>query len=232
MHGNAMGILTDCYPVIVPPTPGVLSALGFLFSDLKNEFTQTYARNIEDANGSQLEEIYGHLGQEARDWLSEEGIDKDRQELSYQADVRYFRQGHEFALQVNPETVRNGGLDELESRFASAHEKLYGFRLDQPVELVNLRAVGSSQEEIVRLPSFKLEAPDSSHAILEQQQVYFNNGFINANVYDRKLLRAGNHLAGPAIVTQADSTTVIHPGHIAIVDQFLNIMISPEGLQG
>jgi len=73
MHGNAMGILADCYPVIVPPTPGVLSALGFLFSDLKNEFTQTYARNIEDANGSQLEEIYGHLGREARDWLSEEG---------------------------------------------------------------------------------------------------------------------------------------------------------------
>ena len=232
MHGNAMGILADCYPVIVPPTPGVLSALGFLFSDLKNEFTQTYARNIEDANGSQLEEIYGHLGREARDWLSEEGIDKDRQELSYQADVRYFRQGYEFTLQVNPETMRNGGLDDLEARFASAHEKLYGFRLDRPIELVNLRAVGSSQEEIARLPSFELESPNSSHAILEQKQVYFSNGFVNTNVFDRKLLRAGNHLAGPAIVTQADSTTVIHPDHIAIVDQYLNIMISPEGLRG
>ena len=128
--------------------------------------------------------------------------------------------------------MKNGGLDDLEARFASAHEKLYGFRLDQPVELVNLRAVGSSQAEIVRLPSFELESPDSSDAILEQQQVYFGHGFVNANVYDRKLLRAGNHLAGPAIVTQADSTTVIHPGHIAIVDQYLNIMISPESLQG
>ena len=72
----------------------------------------------------------------------------------------------------------------------------------------------------------------SSLAILEQQQVYFNNGFVNANVCDRKLLRAGNHLAGPAIVTQADSTTVIHPGHVGVVDRYLNIIISPDGVQG
>jgi len=232
LHGNAMGILGNCYPVIVPPTPGVLSALGFLYSDVKNEFAQTYVRNVGEADGSQLEEIYGRLGREARGWLREEGIEEGHQELSYQADVRYFRQGYEFALQVNPESMSNGGLADLEARFASTHERLYGFRLDQPVELVNLRAVGSGQVEKVQLPSFELESPDASGAVFEQHQVYFNGGFANANIYDRKLLRAGNHVVGPAIVTQADSTTAIHPGHVGNVDRYLNIMISPEGMQG
>jgi len=199
---------------------------------VKNEFAQTYVRNVGEADGSQLEEIYGRLGREARGWLREEGIEEGHQELSYQADVRYFRQGYEFALQVNPESMSNGGLADLEARFASTHERLYGFRLDQPVELVNLRAVGSGQVEKVQLPSFELESPDASGAVFERHQVYFNGGFANANIYDRKLLRAGNHVVGPAIVTQADSTTAIHPGHVGNVDRYLNIMISPEGMQG
>ncbi|MFP6698911.1 MAG: hydantoinase/oxoprolinase family protein [Alphaproteobacteria bacterium] len=231
LHGNAMAMLGECYPVIIPPTPGVLSALGFLYSDVKNEFAQTYVRNVADIDGSQLVEIYARLGRDARGWLREEGIDEGRQELKYQADVRYLRQGYEFALSVNPESMSNGGLVDLESRFGAAHERLYGFRLDQPVELVNLRAVGSGQVEKVQLPRFDLEGPDASAAIFEQHRVHFDGGFLNANIYDRKLLRAGHRMVGPAVVTQADSTTVIHPGHVGVVDSYLNILISPEGGQ-
>ena len=231
LHGNAMAMLGKCYPVIIPPTPGVLSALGFLYSDVKNEFAQTYVRNVADIDGSQLVEIYARLGRDARGWLREEGIDEGRQELKFQADVRYLRQGYEFALSVNPESMSNGGLVDLESRFSAAHERLYGFRLDQPVELVNLRAVGSGQVEKVQLPRFDLEGPDASAAIFEQHRVYFDGGFLNANIYDRKLLRAGHRMVGPAVVTQADSTTVIHPGHVGVVDSYLNILISPEGGQ-
>ena len=232
LHGNAMAILGNCFPVIVPPTPGVLSALGFLYSDVKNEFAQTYVRNVSDIDSSQLIEIYGRLGHEARAWLREEGIEEGRQDLQYQADVRYLRQGYEFALHVNPESLSNGGLTDLEARFGAAHEKLYGFRLDQPVELVNLRAVGAGQVEKVQLPSFELEGPDASAAVVEQHRVYFDGGFLNANIYDRKLLRAGNRLVGPAVITQTDSTTLIHPGHVGTVDRYLNILISPEGMRG
>jgi N-methylhydantoinase A len=231
LHGNAMAMLGKCYPVIIPPTPGVLSALGFLYSDVKNEFAQTFVRNVADIDGSQLVEIYARLGRKARGWLREEGIDEGRQELKFQADVRYLRQGYEFALSVNPESMSNGGLADLESRFGAAHERLYGFRLDQPVELVNLRAVGSGQVEKVQLPHFDLEGPDASAAIFEQHRVHFDGGFLNANIYDRKLLRAGHQLVGPAVVTQADSTTVIHPGHVGVVDRYLNILITPEGGQ-
>ena len=66
MHGNAMAMLAGCYPAIVPPTPGVLSALGFLYSDVKNEFAQTFVRNIDDADLGQVGEILARLGREAR----------------------------------------------------------------------------------------------------------------------------------------------------------------------
>ncbi|MDP6566792.1 MAG: hydantoinase/oxoprolinase family protein [Alphaproteobacteria bacterium] len=229
LHGNAMAMLAGCFPVIVPPTPGVLSALGFLYSDVKNEFAQTYVRNIDDIDGGQIGEILDRLGREARAWLREEGIDEGRQGLQYQADVRYFRQGYEFSLDVKPEALSNGGLADLQSRFGTAHEKLYGFRLEQPVELVNLRAVGSGRVEKVRLPKGEQAGAEASSAVIEQHRVFFDGNFVNANVYDRDLLRVGHRLSGPAIVTQRDSTTLIHPGHVGEVDDYLNIQLVPEG---
>ena len=231
LHGNAMAMLAGCYPVIVPPTPGVLSALGFLYSDVKNEFAQTYVRNIDDIDAGQVHDILTRLGREARTWLQEEDISEQDQELQYEADVRYFRQGYEFSMHIDPGSMTNGGLRDLEARFGTAHERLYGFKLEQPVELVNLRAVGTGKVDKVQFPEFSLEDRDPSKAMVEQHRVYFDGNFEQTNIYDRNLLRAGNHVVGPAVLTQKDSTTVIHPGHVGEVDRFLNILIRPEGSQ-
>ena len=231
MHGNSMAMLAGCYPVIVPPTPGVLSALGFLYSDVKNEFAQTFVRNIDDIDPGQVNEILTRLGQEARAWLQEEDIPEQDQELQYEADVRYFRQGYEFSLGVDLSALTNGGLQDLEARFGTAHERIYGFKLEQPVELVNLRAVGTGRVEKVQFPQFPMDNPDPSAALTEQHRVYFDGNFEMTNIYDRNRLTAGNRISGPAVVTQKDSTTVIHPRHVGEVDQYLNILIRPEGAE-
>jgi N-methylhydantoinase A len=228
MHGNAMAMLAGCYPAIVPPTPGVLSALGFLYSDVKNEFAQTYVRNIGDVDLGQVGDILGRLGREARVWLREEGIEEARQRLRYEADVRYFRQGYEFSLEIDPERLGSGGLSDLAGRFGLAHERIYGFKLDQPVEFVNLRAVGVGAVQKIDLPKFEKEGPDAAAAIVEQHRAYFDGSFSSVNVYDRTRLRAGNRIRGPAIVAQMDATTVIYPNHSGEVDEYLNILIKPE----
>jgi N-methylhydantoinase A len=230
LHGNAMAQLARCYPVIVPPTPGVLSALGFLYSDVKNEFAQTVVRMIGDSEPGQIGDILLRLGRDAIRWLRDEGIDEPNQRVRYEADVRYFRQGYEFSLEIDPNRIASGGLDDLAARFGLAHERLYGFRLDQPVELVNLRAIGTGMIHKVEFPKFGREGPDPSAALVEQQRVYFHGQSLSANVYDRNLLRAGNRIRGPAIVIQMDSTTVIHPGHVGIIDEYLNILINTEAL--
>ena len=229
LHGNAMAMLAGCYPVIVPPTPGVLSALGFLCSDVKNEFAQTFVRTLDEVKSGQVSEIFSRLGREAKNWLQEEGTPEQSQSLQYQADVRYFRQGYEFSLEVNPDTLAGGGLEDLASRFGAAHDQLYGFRLEQPVELVNLRAVGTGKVNKIKFPEIELGEPDCSAAIIEQNQVYFDGGFVASNIYDRNKLTAGNQIFGPAILTQKDTTIVIHPGHVGEVDKYLNILIHREG---
>jgi len=228
LHGNAMAMLAGCYPVIVPPTPGVLSALGFLYADVKNEFAQTFVRNLEDIDGNQLGDVLSRLGRAAKTWLQEEGIAEAGQALHFEADVRYFRQGYEFSLEIDPERMANGGLDALASRFGTAHEQLYGFKLEQPVELVNLRAVGTGAVEKVNFPRFESAGPNPGAAVVEQHRVFFDGGFLNTNIYDRAKLAAGNRVTGPAVITQTDSTTLIHPGHVGEVDEYLNILIRPE----
>jgi N-methylhydantoinase A len=228
LHGTAMAMLAGCYPVIVPPTPGVLSALGFLYSDVKNEFGQTFVRTIDDADPTQIGDILTKLGRDARAWLREEGIDEAQQQLSYEADVRYFRQGYEFSLEIDPDRLASGALIELAVRFGLAHERIYGFKLDQPVELVNLRAVGVGAVQKINLPKFAKEGPDAAAAIVEQHRAYFDGGFLSVHVYDRARLRAGNRVRGPAIIIQMDATTVIHPNHTGEVDEYLSILIRPD----
>ena len=229
MHGNAIGILAGSYPVIVPPTPGVLSALGFLYSDVKNEFAKTFIRNLGDVQAGEVIEVLSSLGRDAKSWLREEDIDEQDQDLHYQVDIRYFRQGYEFSMEVDPDALSNGGLGELEDRFGAAHERLYGFRLSSPVELVNLRAVGTGRVTKIGFPKFETEGPDASAALIDEHRVHFEGGFVASKIYDRELLQAGNRIAGPAVIVQKDSTTVIHPEHIGEVDAHLNILILPQG---
>ncbi len=228
LHGNAMATLAGCYPTIVPPTPGVLSALGFLYSDMKNEFAQTFVRTIDEADPSQITDILTKLGRDARAWLREEGVDEQRQRINYEADVRYFRQGYEFSMEIDPDRLGSGALNDLAARFGLAHERVYGFKLDHPVELVNLRAVGVGAVQKMNLPKFDKEGPDAAHAVVEQHRAYFDGAFVSANIYDRNLLRAGNLVRGPAIVAQMDATTVIHPNHTGEVDEYLSILIKPD----
>ena len=225
LHGNAMAMLAGCYPVIVPPTPGVLSALGFLYSDVKNEFAQTFVRTIDDADVSQIGDILASSGAMPGSGCARRGSRRGRQRLNYEADVRYFRQGYEFSLEIDPDRIGGGGLDDLAARFGLAHERIYGFKLDQPVELVNLRAVGIGAVQKISLPKFDKDGPDAAHAVVEQHQAFFDGNFAPVKVYERAKLRAGNRVRGPAIVVQMDATTVIHPQHTGEVDEYLSILI-------
>ena len=229
LHGNALAILAGCFPVIVPPTPGVLSALGFLCSDVKNEFARTYIRALEEADASDVREVLGSLGEQARAWLRDEGVAEAQHSLRYEADLRYFRQGYEFPLEVEPNALANGGVAALAERFGSSHEQMYGFRLEHPVELVNLRAVGAASVVKVEFPRFERGDSDPGEAVTGDARVYFGGDFLSAPVFARDRLRAGHEVRGPAIVTQRDSTTVIHPGHVGDVDEYLNILIRPVG---
>lgn len=229
MHANAVARLIGSFPVIVPPAPGLLCASGDLVADFRDEFARTLIRTVDSVSAEELLKILEELGEEAKDWMKREGIAEESQVYSFNVDMRYYRQGYEIPVDITVEELTESGTDFLAEKFNQIHEQFYGFQMaDTPCEIVNLRAVGVGKVPVPQLPESPTEGPDSSPAVIDEHQVYFQGDWIETKVYDRAKLRPGNQIQGPAIVTEFDSTTVLLSGHSAEVDRYLNILINPE----
>lgn len=229
LHGNALGNLSGTFPVIVPPTPGVLSALGFLQSDIRNEFSKTFIRILSDLDRDTLVEELNSLGKDAKQWLQDEGVIQDKQTINHEIDVRYYRQGHEISLQFDLQELVEQGLTLIKNKFDKVHESIYGFKMDIDIEVVNLRAVAIGKVSSPSIPVSDPSSKDDTHAIIDpNHQAYFNGEFVRTPLYDRQLLKPSNVVCGPAIITQKDSTTLVLPGFVANVDVYMNILISKE----
>jgi N-methylhydantoinase A len=229
LHANAVAEIMGSFPVVVPPAPGLLCAIGDLVADFRDEFAQTYIRVLGDADPDEVGSILEALGERAREWLDGEGIPEDARSITYTADMRYHRQGYEIPVAIGPQEVRTGGLDALEERFNVLHEQLYGFRMPGTAsEIVNLRAIGSGAVPKPELPVGVLGDADASGAVAEEHEIVFRGERLPTKIYDRARLAPGNRFDGPAIVTEFDSTTVVLPGYAAEVDVNFNILINPK----
>lgn len=229
LHANAVAKLMGSFPVIVPPAPGLLCAIGDLVADFRDEFARTYIRLLSEAAPDEVAGILDELGERARTWLAGEGIVPEAQRVSYVADMRYHRQGYEIPVELEPDEVRSDGLGGLEERFNALHERLYGFRMPgTAAEIVNLRSVGFGEVGKPELRSGSEGARDASGALVEHREVIFDGELVATAIYDRARLEPGARFAGPAIVTEFDATTVVLPGHEALVDATYNILITPS----
>ena len=224
LHANALAEALDCFPVIIPPEPGVLSALGFVAADVRNEFGRTFIRTTRHATLAEVHEILAALGEEAKAWLEDEGVAEPDRELLYLADMRYYRQGFEIPIEVDeqddPET--------LTRRFQEHHERLFAFSLPGAVELVNFRARAIGRLRKPELPHAEPSDADPARAQTEVQAVWTSGDVQEVPVYTRSLLAPGMRIDGEAIVTQYDATTLVLPGYTATVDTLLNLLIEPQ----
>lgn len=227
MHANALADVMDTYPLIAPPGPGVMSAFGFLTSDIQNEFSETYLETDDDVDGGDIYEELRSLEDEARTWLITEGVDEDDHAFEYSADCRYFRQDIQMSIPVTIEELRDeAGLAEIKNDFEARHNRQFGFSLDAPLEIANLRVIGRGTLQGVTIEERELVDSDPSDAEIESNEVYFDGSHHETPIYDRTELQPGNELVGPAIVTDADSTVVVQPNHTATIDRYGNIEIN------
>ena len=228
LHANAVAEIMGSFPVLVPPAPGLLCAIGDLVADFRDEFAQTHIRVLGEAEPAEVGSILEALGARATAWLDNEGIPGDDRSVTYTADMRYHRQGYEIPVAIDPEEVK-GGLEALEERFNVLHEQLYGFRMPGTAcEIVNLRAIGSGAVSKPELPVGTPGGADASGAVSEEHEIVFKGERLPTKIYDRAKLTTGNRFDGPAIVTEFDSTTVVLPGYAAEIDANLNILINPK----
>jgi N-methylhydantoinase A len=227
LHGNAIGKLMDSWPVIIPPAPGVLCALGDASSEYRNEFGRSFTRTFDKTDRKEVGAILAEMGKKASDWLSAEGIAKGKQEIRFEGDFRYYRQGYELHIPIELGSLAKKGLDPLGEQFSALHEKYYKFRMNIPIEIVNLRAIGVGKIKQIHLAKRRKGSPDPKKALVATRPVWFDGKQVKTGFYDRARLAPGNVVKGPAIVTETDSTTVIYPGHAGAVDEHSNILIRP-----
>jgi N-methylhydantoinase A len=228
MHANAVARIMGSFPVLIPPAPGLLCATGDLVADFRDEFARTFIRTTDSVSGDEVRVILDELGVEARGWLEREGIPKPDQRLAFNVDMRYYRQGYEIPVEIEPSLLAGNGTTMLAERFNQLHEQFYGFRMEESAcEIVNLRAIGYGKVPEPHLPEEEPGAGDPSGAVVDEHVVYFHGEWLPTRVYDRARLRPGHRLEGPAIVTEFDSTTVVLSGYAAEVDRYLNLIINP-----
>jgi N-methylhydantoinase A len=227
MHANALGRLMQTKPVIIPLTPGVMSALGFLSSDVQNEVLQTYLKVAEETPASELKERMGELKAEAEAWLEGEGVEEDQRQFDFYADCRYYLQNIQIPCQFTLEEIAGEDCTFLRDRFEDEHRRRYNFDLpESPLEMATIRVVGRGKIRGISLQESEDGAsPDASGAIDRRDDVYFDGEWMETPIYVRDKLRPGNNIPGPAIVVQVDTTTVIEPRYKGSVDSYGNILI-------
>ncbi|MCC7413765.1 MAG: hydantoinase/oxoprolinase family protein [Gammaproteobacteria bacterium] len=227
LHANALGRLMGSWPVIIPPGPGVLCAYGDATTRVRDEASRTFIRRFAETNAAEALAILRELAENAAQALDAERVARADQSTSFQVDLRYHGQGLLLTIDVDPADLERGGLDAVGARFDDMHRQLFTFALDADKELVNLRAV--VQGKAANVPARRLEqgGEDASAAVYGIQVVYVDGADQQAQIYDRAKLLAGNRIAGPAIVTEMDSTTLILGGDVGVVDAFGNILIRP-----
>jgi N-methylhydantoinase A len=227
LHANALSILSGSWPSIIPTTPGVLSALGFLHSDIRNEFSRTVIRTMDQMERGAVKRELTALGKEANTWLASEKISQANRRIRYQMDLRYHRQGYEFPIDVELDWLdRPDGFARVVSRFKDVHQQNYGFNIEHLIEVVNLRAVAVGIVPKVELEK-KKRTKGKPPAPIEQHDISYRGKTVKAPIYDRYSLQAGDRIDGAAVITQNDTTTLILPGHVGVVDDYLNILIWP-----
>ncbi len=223
LHGAALAKDLTIPTVVVPPWPGVSSAMGCLLVDIRHDLGMTYLVEVGSADPAHIEEGFTQLEREARRRLEKEGVSPEDTVLQRSVDLRYLGQWRSLAVPV-PAPLRS--VDEAVADFQESYEREYNYRRDDaPVEIyqLNLSAIGvTPKAELARYPVNGGAAEPRT-----RRSVLFDEGDepFDTPVYRRENLPAGAEFHGPAIIEQVDSTTVVPPGARAEVDPWLNIRI-------
>jgi N-methylhydantoinase A len=227
LHGNAMGILTQSWPVVIPPGPGVLCAYGDATTAVQDEASRTYVSMAESLTPEQLLADLEELRDRAAVSLIADGIPEERHEVLYQADVRYAGQAFQITMDFTSGDLLEKGLALLTERFDREHEQLFTFALGEDHELVMIRAiVRAPARQIAEVPVGEADA-ELADCRIHNTRFYYEGEWHDAVIYDRDKMHSGVVVAGPAIVGEKDSTTVILPGYEARVDEIGNLLINP-----
>ena len=216
--------------VVVPPAPGVTSALGLLMADPRRDYVTSRLNLVSQLDPAELTTMLTDLRVQAEREFTGEGYTLEQLSLEFAIDIRYLGQGYELTVPIGDRGEVDAALvADVRRRFDEQHERMFGHSApDEDAEAVNYRLRASA---LVTKASLQRRSPASTGvatAKTGERGVCFDAsaGLAPCAIYDRDLLAPGHAIDGPAIIEQVDSTTVVYPGQRVVVDEYLNIVIS------
>ena len=233
LHANALGKLTGSWPVIIPPSPGVLCAYGDATTRVRNEASQTLVRRYSETSNKEVGKILNDLTKTAAQSLIKEGIPKKEHQVVWEIDLRYHGQGFALTVPCKVQGFDKNGLEQAAKAFDASHTRMFTFALDAEHEVVNLRAIVMGDAPNVKAVKAGKGGTSAAAAVIDDKHTIWADGKKHkAKIYDRAKLKAGNKIQGPAVVTEFDSTTVILADCVGEVDKVGCILITPKGWKG
>jgi N-methylhydantoinase A len=217
--------------VIIPGAPGVFSAFGMLFSDLRYDYVRTFPTRLEEAPFEKIETLYITLEDEGRAAIANASVKPQKVTIRRAADMRYVGQEHAVTVDLPLTVFKKRDRDEIKRLFDAMHELRYGTSAPQErAEIVSLR---STVTGVMRKPpqatirDGQRKPPPAAFA--GKRPVFFGTGFEPTPTYRRAALLAGNRINGPALIEEHASTTVLMPGDACEVDAYGNLVIAVGG---
>jgi N-methylhydantoinase A len=210
--------------VLIPTAPGVLSALGGLIAEIRNDFLETVYADLDQAALPRLLASFARLEEQARRWITEDQRFRGEARLLPSAEMRYRGQSFEIEVPLRAEWLAAGDLAAMAEAFHAEHERIYG-HADRaaPIQAIALRMVIAGAVPAPRFP----EQPQATDEVtpVGEATVFLDGVRHRAPLYRRDALRRGHRIAGPCIVLQEDTTSCIPPGLAGEVDRFGNLSL-------
>jgi N-methylhydantoinase A len=217
--------------VIVPFAPGVFSAFGMLFADLRYDFVRTAFAPLDDVSFTEIERVYRALEQEGRDAIAGASVKPQRIEVKRAADMRYVGQEHAVTVDLPMAVFKHSDRAAIKRHFDAMHEQRYG--TSAPAERAEIVSLRSTVTGLMRKPPQRKIARGKKTppqaAIGGKRKVFFGGRFRPTPIFRRDALLAGNRISGPALIEEYASTTVLLPGDTLEVDAFGNLAIEIAG---
>jgi N-methylhydantoinase A len=226
MHAWALAKNLGIPRVIIPPAPGLHSALGLLATNLRMDQSRTILESTLSADLPHIRTVFEHLEQPLRKQLEKQGVSSQSVSIHRLADLRYTGQAYEITLPTPEGKITKEWLDNLQETFHKKHKKQYGFAASQaPVTIVNLRVI--AQGPMPALKPSRISRRRKKPQPRTSREVYFEeiDCFAQTPIYERSTLGFKSEIIGPAIIEQLDSTTVLHPDTRATIGKGGNMTL-------
>jgi N-methylhydantoinase A len=228
LHANALARELGIPTILIPPSPGIVSALGMLMTDLTHEFVATRRLLLATLESTALAGLFSDYEAQGDGLLAREGVAPAQRRMVRTLDLRYRGQSHELTVSVPAGALTAHDLERIQEQFHEAHARAYGYAApEDPVELVNVRLTAIGVSPKPRLKALAKGTGDFQATVKGHRPVWFSEtfGFISCPIVDRYRLCWGDVVPGPAVIEELDSTTVIHPDYAAQVDQYGNLLL-------